>query len=107
MRLGSVTAAGIQTFFAGDRCTPIHTERDLSEGTGATAPTRLEGGGFYTSRKAGKLILGVRALGVWCVVLDYFFGDDEDCFRIEIIFNFSKVRARVRDAMTPARQLVN
>ena len=60
--------------------------------------------GFYTSRKAGKLILGVRALGVWCVVLDCCFGDDEDCFRIEIIFNFSKDRARVRDAMTPARQ---
>ena len=45
----------------------------------------------------------VRELGVWHVVPDYFFVDGEDCSRIEIIFNFSKDRARLSDAMTPAR----
>ena len=60
--------------------------------------------GFGATRKLEKLLnVCVRELGVWHVVLDYFFGDGEDCSRIEIIFNFSKDRARLRDAITPAR----
>ena len=37
------------------------------------------------------------------MVPDYVFGDDEECSRIEIIFSFSKDRAQLRDAVTPAR----
>ena len=42
-------------------------------------------------------------LNLGVLVPGYFFGDDEDSSRIEIIFNFSKDRARVRDATTPAQ----
>ena len=61
--------------------------------------------GLCATRKVGNLLnVGVRELGVWYVVPDFFFGDGEDCSRIEIIFKISKDRARLRDAMSPAQR---